>query len=446
MFPWGVPAPFPPSLSFFFSLSTFFFLKASSFFFPESIQGGLVRYLLAKGLLADLSVLVYQLHPFCAAAAVAASASSPWPAATSPSADGDARRDGPSNRNRSTLSSPPPPPWSSPPPGSPSGAARPLSAPPGSSDTASPTASRSLSSHFSQPPPQPRRRPPPLLPVLVLRRKAAVGGSSRLRSRSRLGPRSPPPLLLQLAGCVAELVEAVASRPRPPPYISTALGAAGGEAPRPVESALAGSLKYPAEEAPARARGASAAYRPVEQLRRGSLCGPAVGTPPLQLGAGGTGAAAAGESRPSVGGVSRAVGSLVSLLAAMLGAEKDLGKKRQQQQQEQQRRRPAQEIPRASPRSQVPDRVDDGGDKRRQGEAVAKLPAAFVSEGLLRLAGVVLGAANRACLLDLGGVQVGKLGGERLTFLGNCCEWYGVASVIVKRCSSLVQAVSFVSP
>ncbi|CAN0277937.1 unnamed protein product, partial [Ectocarpus sp. 12 AP-2014] len=155
-----------------------------------SIQEGLVRYLATKRLLSDLSVLTYQLHAFCAAAALPTTGTRTrvGPAETGKST-GKNRHD--SNKRRST---------------SPTGGE--LLPPPLSSTTAADKHSSPRSR--SQSPDSSRRLPARPLPVLVLRRKTTIAGSKPTRSLSPLPSRRP---LLQVAGRVAELVTAVVSHP-----------------------------------------------------------------------------------------------------------------------------------------------------------------------------------------------------------------------------------------
>ena len=357
-----------------------------------------MRYLMAKRLLADLSVLVFQLHPFCAASASAsasASSSSPWAARAASPADGAARRHGPiavGNKKRGAPSSslsPPPPPPSSPPRKSAAGAQLPLVVPPGSNGTAVsprtdpllPCSLRSPGASLSYSSPRPK-------PVLVLRRKATTAGSPQSNSQS-------PAPLLQLAGRAVELIEAVAFHTVASSAPPAAAGADG--APPLVEATPAASRNHPTQASTV--AGASEVCRRVEELRCGSLGSSAIGVPTFLLSRGG-GARTAGGLSPGVGGVSRAVGSLISLLAAMVGAEEDLEK----------RRRPnIRQIPCASPQSQVPGRPG-GGRRHGHGEIVAKPATVRLSEGLQRLAGVVLHAANRVCFVDLTAMQVRGVG------------------------------------
>lgn len=353
-----------------------------------------MRYLMAKRLLADVSVLVYQLHPFCAASAAAAS---PWPAAAAPSTKGAARKRGPNDtgskkRVSDSSSSPPPPPA----PSSSAGAEEPLVDPPGSNDTAvSPRRGPSSNSHTPAAFPS-SSPPPPRPPVLVLRRMWTTADSTQSNSNTQ-----SPPLLQQLAGRAVELVEAVASHPHaaPAPASPTATDV-GGASPL-VEAASAASHNRSPKTFTV--EGAPVVCRRVEQLRRGALCSKFGAPSSLLLGEGGTGTA--GGSSLGVDRVGRAVGSFVSLLAAMVAAEEHLGEQRQGEQQQQ--RLSIQRFPCSSPQSEAPGRVDGGKRPRQGGIGANPTATARVPGSLLRLAGVVVRAANRACLLDLSAMQVG---------------------------------------
>ncbi|CAN0554436.1 unnamed protein product, partial [Ectocarpus sp. 12 AP-2014] len=136
-----------------------------------SIQEGLVRYLATKRLLSDLSVFTYQLHAFCAAAALPTTGTRTrvGPAETGKST-GKNHHD--SNKRLSTT---------------PTGGE--LLPPPLSSTTAadkhSSPRSRSQSRDAS------RRLPARPLPVLILRRKTTIAGSKPTRSLSPLPSRRP---------------------------------------------------------------------------------------------------------------------------------------------------------------------------------------------------------------------------------------------------------------
>eukprot|EP00752_Nemacystus_decipiens_P012178 g10796.t1 len=372
------------------------------------IQEGVVRYLMAKRLLADLSVLVYQLHPFCASSASAsASTASPWPPPGTASTGRAARRHRPNavgNSKRGAISSPPPPPS---PPSRPAEAEQPLCVPPVVNDTAlSPR--RDSSARPRSPTPLPSVSsppPPPPQPVLVLRRKAPTTGHPPSNSRS------PP--LLQLAGRAVELVEAVASHLLAAPAPAAASGAGGARPP--VSAASNGSRNHSSYASTG--AGAPVVCRSVEELRCGSLCFSALGAPSFLL-SNGARTGTAGGSSPGMEGVSRAVGSLVSLLAAIVGAEKDLG--------EQQRRRlDILQVPCASPQSHVQD-MKDGGRRPRNADIMATPATAHVSEGVLHLAGFLLRAANRVCLVDLTAMQeVLSMGGLQPEFSFLCDHLLG---------------------
>ncbi|CAB1096330.1 unnamed protein product [Ectocarpus sp. CCAP 1310/34] len=311
------------------------------------IQEGLVQYLATKRLLSDLSVLIYQLHAFCATAALPTTGTRTreGPAETG-IPTGKNHHDG--NKRRST---------------SPTGGE--LLPPPLSLTTA---ADKHCSPRSrSQSPDSSRRLPARPLPVLVLRRKTTIAGSKPTRSLSPLPSRHP---LLQVAGRVAELVTAV---------VSHSLVRAAGPA--------------------------TATCRAVEDLRRGALAAPPTAhSPPL---ARGPAAGGAGSPTPASGAV-RAVGSLVSLAAAMVGTEKE---RRQRQ----------------PPSSGVAvlgaEKKDDDDDSRqRRDDAASPIEASStaatgsletekegaaipLSDGLLCLSSAAVQAANLACVQDLEAVQ-----------------------------------------
>lgn len=299
-----------------------------------------MRYLATKRLLFDLSVLTYQLHAFCAAAALPATGTRTrvGPAETGKHT-GKNHHD--TDKRRSTR---------------PTGGG--LLPPPSSSTTA--TDKHSSPRSRSQSPDSSRRLPARPLPVLVLRRRTTIAGSKPTRSMSPLPSRRP---LLQVAGRVAELVTAVVSHPlvRPPGP-------------------------------------ATATCRAVEDLRRGALAAPpSAYSSPLARGpaTGGT-----GSPTPASGAV-RAVGSLVSLLAAMVGTEKE---RRQRQ-------------PSSSGVAVLGAEKKDDDDAASATEASSpyatgsleteKEGAAIpLSDGLLCLSSAVVQAANLACVVDLEAVQV----------------------------------------
>ncbi|CAM9839959.1 unnamed protein product [Ectocarpus sp. 6 AP-2014] len=313
------------------------------------IQEGLVRYLAAKRLLSDLSVLTYQLHAFCAAAALPTTGTRTrvGPAETGKHT-GKSHHDTDKRRSTSPTEG-----GLLPPPSSSMAATDKYSAP--GSRSQSPDSSRRLTA-----------RP---LPFLVLRRKTTIAGSKPTRSLSPLPSGRP---LLQVAGRVAELVTAVVSHP----------------------------LVRPAGPATA-----NPTCRAVEDLRRGALAAP----PPAYSSplARGPATGGAGSPTPASGAV-KAVGSLVSLLAAMVGTEKE---RRQRQpsssgvvalgaekkgDDDDSRQRPedgASPIEASSP--------DATGSLETEDEGVA-IP---LSDGLLCLSSAVVQAANLACVVDLEAVQ-----------------------------------------
>ncbi|CAN0436343.1 unnamed protein product [Ectocarpus sp. 12 AP-2014] len=312
-----------------------------------SIQEGLVRYLATKRLLSDLSVLTYQLHAFCAAAALPTTGTRTrvGPAETGKST-GKNRHD--SNKRRST---------------SPTGGE--LLPPPLSSTTAADKHSSPRSR--SQSPDSSRRLPARPLPVLVLRRKTTIAGSKPTRSLSPLPSRRP---LLQVAGRVAELVTAVVSHP----------------------------LVRPSGPA-------TATCRAVEDLRRGALAAPPLAySSPLARGP-----ATGGAGSPTLAsGAVRAVGSLVSLVAAMVGTEKErrqhqpsssgvavLGaEKKDDDDDSRQRRDDA-----ASPMEASSPAATGSLKTEKEGAAIP------LSDGLLCLSSAAVQAANLACVLDLEAMQ-----------------------------------------
>lgn len=230
--------------------------------------------------------------------------------------------------------------------------------PTGSADDSAASASSGSRSRPSSPA---RQRP-----LLVLRRKAPIAGASLPISP----PRSP---LLRLARRVAELIEAVVSHPRmspessrPSPESSSVFAGGWAPPPAPVAPTVAVSHGDVVIEAPA---AATPSY-------------PA----PLAVAA-----ATGGASAPRLGAI-RALGPLMSLLVGMLGAELD----------------PSQQL---RPRSRSSPTVDGGRKNPRQVQilaatATAAAAATPLSDGLLRLAYVVVRAANRACAVDLHATQV----------------------------------------
>ncbi|CAN0053014.1 unnamed protein product, partial [Ectocarpus sp. 8 AP-2014] len=312
------------------------------------IQEGLVRFLATKRLLSDLSVLTYQLHAFCAAAAALPTTGTRTRVGPAETGKSTGKNHHDSNKRRST---------------SPAGGE--LLPPPLSSATAANKHSSPRSR--SQSPDSSRQLPARPLPVLVLRRKMTIAGSKPTRSLSPLPSRRP---LLQVAGRVAELVTAVVSHPlvRPPGP-------------------------------------ATATCRAVEDLRRGALAAP----PPAYSSPLAKGPATGGAGSPTAAsGAVRAVGSLVSLVAAMVGTEKE---RRQRQ-------------PSSSGDAVLgTEKKDDDEDSRqRRNDAASPIeassPAATcsletekegasipLSDGLLCLSSAVVQAANLACVLDLEAVQ-----------------------------------------
>lgn len=356
-----------------------------------------MRYLMAKQLLFDLSVLVCQLHPFCI---TAAAASAPLPSsATSTTGGMTGNHQQHLGGNSGGCSSPP----SSPSPSRQNTRGGPLP-PPSSGSTGNETSTRKGPSSTSPPA---RRRP-----LLTIRRKAVPTGSNRPT------PSSP---LAEVAGRVAELVEAVLSHPGSPPSPlphSQTVGTAAAAVPH-----------SDAAEASATAIAAPVIHRPAEEPRGTTLAGttalgplPPVQTPaPRSLSSrervAGIGGGGAGLSLP-LSGAARAVGSLVSLLAAIVGA--DVDRSRQQQQQH-----------RTSPHSEALGGVEGNKTRRNTARLTAtssssssssslvgsrettataptttKTAVTSLSDGILRLASVVIRGANLAFLLDLDAMQV----------------------------------------
>lgn len=360
-----------------------------------------MRYLMAKRLLFDLSVLVCQLHPFCSTAAEAVAAWLPSPVTTS-TANGvvtSYEQHLASNNGRRRFS---PPPSSSPLRRTAGGGPSPLSG-----STGSEPSTRSGSCAIRYPT---RRRP-----VLTLRRKTIPTGCNLS------GPSSPLP---ELAGRIADLVEAVLLHPGPPssplPYSGT-----GG----------AGPQSNAAEVSATATATAPVISRRAEKLCRGTLAGTIAWgpLPPAQTPASrqlssservaGTGGGGGGGISVALSGAAKVVGSLVSLLAAIVSAEDDRRRQHQEQEEEKETDQQQQQQYHAPSQSQVLDRAEGG--KRWRGKTpltatalspslvgsrgTATAPMTTVTtatDGLLRLAFVVVRAANLAFLLDLNAMQV----------------------------------------
>lgn len=304
-----------------------------------------MQYLTAKRLLSDLSVLTYQLHAFCAEAAQPTTTGTrPRGPAETGKLTGSNHHD--SDERRST---------------SPTGGG---GLPTSSSSTTA--ADKNSPRSRSQTPDSSRRLAARPLPVLVLRRKTTIAGPKPTR------PLSPPPSgrpLLQVAGRIAELVTAVMSHP----------------------------LAHPPGSA-------TATCRAVEDLRRGALAA----TPPAYSSPLARGPATGGAGSPPPSGAVRAVGSLVSLVAAMVGTEKErwqrqpsssgvavLGAEKKKDNESGQRRNNA-----ASPIEASSHAATGSLETEKEGAAMP------LSDGLLCLSSAVVQAANLACVLDLEAVQV----------------------------------------
>ncbi len=262
--------------------------------------------------------------------------------------------------------------------------------PTGSTDDPAAAAASASSSSRSRPSSPVRRRL-----LLVLRRRVPIVDASPPKSPP---PPPPPPPLLPIARHAAELIEAVVAHPRAspgpsPPSPTNAFAGGRAPPPAPVVAAVAVSRGNVAIEAPA----AATISCPTPSAAAAAAAAATVGAAsPSSARRAETG----GASSPRLGAI-RALAPLMSLLAGMVAAELD-------------------ESPQLRPTSRSPPAVDARKDPRpgqslaATANAKAGLPettaataaAAPLSDGLLRLAYVVVRAANRACPVDLYAMQV----------------------------------------
>lgn len=414
-----------------------------------------MRYLVARRLLSDLSVLVCQLHPFCTAAADAATTKYSPKTTTPPATNETVEKPQPNalgvnmqgrltSRNSSSASQSPPS----------HTVVRPGPGPPMmSTDTGTATAEKRHSS-ISRSPGSPSSVASP--PLLVLRRKTTNADPNRSSKRrplpsppssAQLPPPPPPPPLIQVAARIAELVEAIASHPIlvgcAISTTATAAGAADAGASLPAQSSSIGEASS--------AAAAPAASRREKSLCRGGLVAiprPDSTLPPESgsLSLSPWSREFAGDSRawPPSSGMPGALGSLVSLLAAMVGAEVNYGSDQRPQgplsNSGVEERTDGSEalrcdepaavkattsatVPRpsratSSPALTGPLEATLGAKAVSAAMATATAAATTttippaqtppnLSDGVIRLASMVIRAANRACLLDLVAVQVG---------------------------------------